>query len=378
MKRLFSLASAVVMLMSGVLTASAIEHTTPVKVQGCDYLYEMTCKKLNYAEGEKFLDTYNILAKAGCSGVRVGNFHGRNLDWYKDDAKEYVVHIPAEEGRHASVGVAAIITSGSVYTESARTLPQDTILKYLPYAAFDGINDAGVVIQCNMTNTDYGATTGSNPDGEDLNSTMVPRFVLDNAGSVEEALKLLKERNVIMPKCFDMHWMISDPKRTVVVEYIKNEMRVDSTANIITNFYVTLPYYQRTGMGIERFNILKTFYPEGKTKEGMIKLLGRVRYTKQKDLSVFDTWVSEWNGTVVNGDTLTVYSTRDEERAKKQQEYNKEKEHWERNKGAWHTIHNATYDIANRTVTIIAQEDTTKQYDFGLVQKEENAETSVK
>ena len=361
------------MLASVAIGASATTHTTPVKVQ--DYLYELTCSGLDYTKGQEFLNKYTTLAKVGCSGIRVGNFQGRNFDWNYDDTKEYVVHVPAENGRHASVGVGCVFTTGHFFiTEETKKLSDEQIYSNVAYSMLDGVNDAGVVIQSNMTNSDYGATTGSNPQGEDLNCQMVVRYILDNAGSVNEALKLLKERNVIMSAAFDLHWLISDPKRTVVVEYIKNEMRVDSTANIMTNFYVTLPYYQRTGMGIERFNILKTFYNEGNTKEGMIKLLDRVRYRRVKDLSAYDMWLSEFNGTVVenNGvkDTLTVYNM-DEDRANQLVEFTKNptpSNYWERGGGSWQTVHNATYDIANKTVTIIAQEDGV-QHDFEIVQK---------
>ena len=97
------------------------------------------------------------------------------------------------------------------------------------------------------------------------------------------------------------------------------------------------------------------------------------------DQNEFDAWVSEWNGGLdYNGDSCTVYNMNTESRRKQVVKYNSQKENWDRNKGAWHTMHNATYDIANKTVTIIAQEDATNQYEFELEQKKQEAETSVK
>ncbi len=345
--------------------ADAADYTKPVKIQ--DYLYETTCTNLNEKEGEDFT-AKNIknAVKAGCSSVRNGNFHGRNYDWNYDDTNEYVIHVPAEGGRHASVGVVSLVSGPDFMADSSKK-PED-MLPYLPYMTLDGINDAHVVVNSNMSNSTYGPTTGSNPGKPRLNGMRVVRAILDNAGSVEEAVKLLQDHDVYMPAAFDLHYMISDPKETAVVEFINNKMHVDRNARVMTNYYVTLPYLQPDALGVERAEILKVHYQEGNTKDGMIKLMDRARASRVFEQDAVHLWVSEFAGSVLPGSDKK-YTLLEADKIREYMVPYLAKHKRVRNSGSmWQTVHCSVFDIENLKLCVIAQENGIR-HDFELKQK---------
>ena len=345
--------------------ADAADYTKPVKVQ--DYLYETTCTNIDDKEGEDFA-AKNIknAVKAGCSSVRNGNFHGRNYDWNYDDTNEYVVHVPAEGGRHASVGVATVVSGEEVMTDSHMKVEQ--LLAFLPYLTVDGINDAHVAVNANIAASDYGPTTGTNPGKPRLSGVRIVRLILDRASSVEEAIKLLQEYDVYMPQAFDIHYMISDPKETAVVEFINNEMKVDRNARVMTNYYVTLPYLQPNAMGVERANILKVHYQEGNTRDGMIKLMDRARTGRLFSQDAVHLWVSEFSGSVLPGTDKKV-SFADADMIREYMIPYLAKTKRVRGSGSiWQTVHCSVFDIEQMKMHVIAQENGIR-HDFELKQK---------
>ena len=72
-----------------------------------DYILEtsvnMTSELYDRAD-ERYNDI--PLPDAGCSAVRIGNFHGRNLDYWYNEFPEYVVRTPKTDEFKATLGVA--------------------------------------------------------------------------------------------------------------------------------------------------------------------------------------------------------------------------------------------------------------------------------
>ena len=241
----------------------------------------------------------------GCAGVTNGAIRGRNYDWTYDDMAYFVVKTSANKGRHATLGV-----SGSIIQLTKDTVESGTwndAYEMLPFITLDGVNDAGVCCQILVVPTAEGeVTTGTNPDGTDLFALMVTRYVLDYAGSVDEAVALLQDRNIYMPHIEggmvqEFHWMISDAEKCVVVECVDNKLSVLEDERIVTNFYLTdfdkaqetLPEYPE---GIERYNYLVEHFDEGATTEGMMGLLQAINYSNCYDTSVVPFWYSEYCG----------------------------------------------------------------------------------
>lgn len=203
-------------------------------------------KDYNFTDGNRYyLDYYKKAEEAikgGCSSWRNGNFHGRNLDWTQANYGCLVIRMPkGGDAHHASV--ATLNGSKTVTWDFIKNgnLTDDQ-KRFLPCVVVDGINDAGVAININIVPNDPKNTYYSNEKDEgDLSSQCVVRYVLDNAGSVQEALDLLstkKIRQSIVGIAGDeTHYMISDPKETAVVEFWQKEMKVTRFTKQNDGFY---------------------------------------------------------------------------------------------------------------------------------------------
>lgn len=324
-----------------------------------EYLYETTFHEYDYAKGYKFMQT-NYAPAGACSSVRNGNFFGRNYDGQYDFVREVVVHTEAKEGRHASVGVAASI---NVVPDNPIVIPVNGYFKYLPFCTLDGINDAGLVCSLNLVEADYGHTTGTNPGKENLNVYMAIRYLLDYTASVDEAIRVLGEKNLYCSKNFELHFMLADANKTAIVEFINNKMVVKENATIMTNFFNTQEGYSAHAKGVERYDLLKENYASANTKAGMLALMDKVRYSNLYNRSNAKPWYSEFNS-IAKGVTM---STPVADKAALLETHTKIYETRKRTDDCWTTKHMSVYDIANKTLTVISQEDG-KQFDFGIEQ----------
>ncbi|MBQ3458923.1 MAG: hypothetical protein IJG30_08190, partial [Synergistaceae bacterium] len=120
--------------------AQAAPFTAPKKL--ADYLYymEYTDYAVDLTTGEQ------VKTGFACSAVRNGNFYGRNLDLDYADVPEFVIKVAAKEGRYASIGLAAILTLKSNQVDKV----SEAELLAMPNLTFDGINENGVAINCNV------------------------------------------------------------------------------------------------------------------------------------------------------------------------------------------------------------------------------------
>lgn len=331
------------------------------------YLYRATFDELNYEVANEYFKKYKPSVGL-CSAVRNGNFFGRNYDWYYNEQSAFVALTPAAVGRHAVLGVAQapealtqeIIESG-IYSES---------YKIVPFLLCDGINDAGLICEINVAPTgDKGLTTGTNKDGEDLCAIMIPRFVLDYAANVDEAIQLLRNRNIY---CADnsgfkqeFHFMLADATKTAVVEFINNEMVVIENfvddKPILTNLYLdgydgsreSLTDY---AMGIERQAILNSNYDGANSEFGMLDLMLGVKYTKAYLSDTTPTWYSEFCGQYGEPyGNLTKDSPAEDYEPILQiarERFNTRT----RNGLTWQTVHTSVYNFAEKKLTVIPQE----------------------
>lgn len=332
-----------------------------------DYFYEVYYDDYDYQFAESFNRKYNNPNLGACSSVRNGNFHGRNYDWYYDENVEFIVHTSAKNGRHASVGVATMVPGTSVdFVDSG--LYTDGY-KILPFRVVDGINDAGVAININVVPFgDMPLTTGTNPDGDDMYFVSVIRYVLDYADSVDSAIELLKTKNIYAMNNGDKHeeghFMISDPEKTVVVEFINNELVVVENANIMTNFYLAVDKTPHSA-GIERFNILRENYNNASTNDGMISLLKSVWYTNAYNKNTTPFWYSEYVGDFSPAyKDVTISSPLQDFVPVIETAVSMFEQH-ERTGKTWYTTHTSVYDLENKTLTLIPHESGV-EYKFGI------------
>lgn len=193
----------------------------------------------------------------GCSTISVkdekGNtLFGRNFDWNTCNAM--IVQSTPENG-YASISTVNtdfINMSGMPMS----SLPDQMQAVICLYAPLDGMNEKGLAVSVNMIQDS--ATISQNTDKPDITTTTAIRLLLDKTATVEEAIELLKQYDMHASMGYMMHLVLADANgRSVVVEYINNEMVVTET-QIVTNFY--LAEGEKNGIGTaqshERYEIL--------------------------------------------------------------------------------------------------------------------------
>lgn len=224
---------------------------------------------------------------AACSSWRNGRYHGRNLDWRQEDYGCLIIQMPKGSNvKHASV---ALLNGTSDITQDFISRGEiDTLMRvYLPCAVVDGINDAGVAVNTNIVIHTPGIKYVK--DGN-LSNMCVVRYVLDNAGSVDEAISLLRGRkisqDIIELAGDETHYMISDKSSTAVVEFKGEVMNVirfnqgedgclsgNGTPAIMTNLYNfavedfgigTDNFFNNhvLALGVERWKTIQDQYPD--------------------------------------------------------------------------------------------------------------------
>lgn len=306
--------------------------------------------------------------------MRNGDFYGRNFDYIFNDSPEFVVKVAANEDRHASLGVATHYGLREVQMEQGL---YDKQLEIIPNFTLDGINDAGVIASINVApgKEDVGELTGTNPSGEPLELPYVVRFILDNADSADQAIELLKERNLYGTAVSDLylHIMIADNDKTYIVEFIDNKMVAEEkTGNeqIMTNFYNNLPEPTEHASGVERYAILQENYDEGDSVVGMRTLMQRVKYSNTYNYSNYPVWYSESipQSIIKNQDSpeFAIYVEAFDAIRKDYWNYVTNDVRNPANTTFWHTTHNSVYDMSNKMLRVTVQEDYSHYYDYYL------------
>lgn len=349
------------------LVFAACKPTVQQPVKVADYLFEVTVA--DYSPEAPNNQVGAATKEFGCSAVRNGNYYGRNLDFFISEAAEFVVHTPAKNGRHAAMGVARLFQMTDAEIEAGLTKEQCALI---PWGIFDGINDAGLI--CNMNVTPAGDSgiphTSPNPGMPDISCIFLVRAILDNCATIEEAKEFVASHNIIGVNMggFDLHFMIADPENTVVLEFIDNQA-VYTETNIMTNFLVaSLPEYTPHADGIERYDILKENYAESETMEGMWNLLRRVRFSQAYDPAVEPFWKTEFVD-----EPYTIHTPVEEMLAGQKVQTDianfkhfAETGEYSADMHLWFTVHNSTYDIANKTLWVTIREDYDHRYEFKL------------
>lgn len=194
----------------------------------------------------------------GCSTIAVedgnGNFlFGRNFDW--NNCNAMIVQNMPENG-YASIST---VNMDFINMSGMRlsSLPDQAQAVICLYAPLDGMNEKGLAVSVNMIQDS--ATIFQNSDKPDITTTTAIRLLLDKATDVEEAVELLRQYDMHASMGYMMHLALADRNgRSVVVEYVDNEMIVTETP-VVTNFYFAEG--EKNGIGTaqshERYDILK-------------------------------------------------------------------------------------------------------------------------
>lgn len=194
----------------------------------------------------------------GCSTLSTQNkeggyLFGRNFDWNTCDA--LVITSYPQDG-YASVSTINLDFIRQGTGIAGRLLSEDKLIVAALYAPLDGMNEKGLCVSVNMIQDQ--ATINQNTDKPDLTTTTAIRLLLNQAGTVKEALNLLEQYDLHASMNYMVHFAIADNSgHSVAVEYVNNEMIVIDSP-ILTNFYLAAGEKQGIGtaQSHERFDIL--------------------------------------------------------------------------------------------------------------------------
>lgn len=260
---------------------------------------------------------------SGCSEVRKGNFVGRNLDWYISDEVTGIIKVDAKDAAHAAglshVADARYASVGSVGVTGVFTRPLahsglfDDIYCLIPVFQSDGINEKGLYVGLNVAPTGetsldstrwqpgcwgVGAAYTNPTSDYTYCVALINRILLDHAGSVDEAIEIIKAVNWFEPVNFPVegmtqafHWMIADATKNCVLEFLDNQptflvteqVSKPSFATIMTNFSNSVyqaGLIQNYACGYERFDEANAIYDKiPSTSEGMEQMMKTMWYS---------------------------------------------------------------------------------------------------
>jgi hypothetical protein len=162
---------------------------------------------------------------------------GRNFDW-NDPAPYYLLVTDPDEG-YASVSMVDLGFFNYDHEKPPDDAGNQDVIRYMPFFPFDGMNEKGVAVGMNALPYSQGPYDEAKVT---LGELQVIRLVLDYAASTDEAVELIQQYNVQMEDP-PIHYLIGDSAgRSVIIEFIDNEMRVIENTNpwqVTTNFIIT-------------------------------------------------------------------------------------------------------------------------------------------
>ena len=167
-------------------------------------------------------------------------FYGRNFDWMDSPALLLFTH-PADGYASVSMVDLAYLEFGDeVDRLTELPLDQRQALLNAPALPFDGMNERGLVV--GMAAVPDG-NVRPDPDKETIDSLLVMRKMLDQAGTVEEAVAILQQVNIEWGSGPPLHYLIADRSgQSALVEFYQGKLHIiptDKPWHLATNFLVS-------------------------------------------------------------------------------------------------------------------------------------------
>lgn len=275
------------------------------------FLHEITYNDYEFDKNyETLYPTDGVSFDFGCSAIRNGNYYGRNYDFYYSNSPSILVKMKGNDHRYKSIGVAnhlSIEEKDLIVAEDSKH--SEHMINIIPNFMLDGINEKGVVCNMNIVDIDDGGgrVISTNPGKPRVFLFFALRYVLDNASTAEDAIKLLNNVDIysLETTTINVHFMIADINDTYIVEFItKNgitELRAQKKSEesddkpIMTNFYNNMTVeeeketytdesaykgYNNNASGTERYKFIEDNYADCATPFGMWSVLHDIRFSQ--------------------------------------------------------------------------------------------------
>lgn len=313
----------------------------------------------------------------GCSTIiaQDGQTHswlmGRNYDLDKaSNGVTLVLHTAPKDG-YKSVGVVDMAGLGL----SKNRLESDKdLLLYAPYNVDDGVNEKGFAISVMLLEKDRNVQ--SDEAKKLLPMTLVARYLLDKADSVESAIELLKEVNLThdyaiptkelqdtIGKDLTLHWSMSDASGDMaIVEYVNGKMQIIKKPLSVEydeqtyTPYISYPDEQKPYLINTNFYLSQNVQNTTEDEEGFW------RYATAQKLLEANPTPSKYE--LVDIMSKIKYFMNDLDQKQTIEQAGKDPadpQNWK-----WMTIWTDILDTNEKNLKLFYKEDYTKEYNFGL------------
>jgi len=174
--------------------------------------------------------------------------YGRNFDWVDSPALLLFNHPTDGYASVSMVDLAYLGFGDKVNQLTELSLDQRQALLDAPALPFDGMNERGLVV--GMAAVPAG-NVPPNPNKETIDSLMVIRKMLDQAGTVDEAVTIFQRYNIEWGSGPALHYLIADQSGdAALVEFYQGKIHVipnDRPWHLATNFLLSSVAGNTTG-----------------------------------------------------------------------------------------------------------------------------------
>jgi hypothetical protein len=216
-----------------VATLSSLQKVDNYPLYTMHY-YGSSKDSLSFSNDSKPSFTWGCSLFAAMGGE--DKFYGRNFDWEMSPALLLFNHPTDGYDSVSMVDIAYLVDNN---TDTLTDLPIEQRLALLdaPALPFDGMNERGLAVGMAAVPS---AEMKADPAKETVDSLMVIRKMLDQAGNVDEAVAILQNYNIEWGSGPPLHYLIEDRSgRAVLAEFYLGELRLLPNAqpwHLATNF----------------------------------------------------------------------------------------------------------------------------------------------
>lgn len=295
---------------------------------------------------------------------------GRNYDLDKDSNGVTLVLHTAPENGYKSVGMVDMAGLGL----SKNRLESDKdLLLYAPYNVTDGVNEKGFAISVMLLEKDR--SVQSDDTKKLLPISLVIRYLLDKADSVENAIELLSEVNIThdyliptkelqdsMGKDLTLHWSMADASGDMaIVEYINGKMEVIKKP--VSVEYDEQTYTQNISYPDEQKPyLINTNFYLSQNVQNTPDEEGFWRYATAQKLLEANPTPSKHELVGIMSKIKYFMNDLDNKQAIEQEGKDPaDPQNW-----SWMTIWTSIFDTNEKSMKVFYKEDYTKEYNFGL------------
>jgi Linear amide C-N hydrolases, choloylglycine hydrolase family len=165
----------------------------------------------------------SLFAALGGTGDK---FYGRNFDW--EFSPSLLLFTNPSDG-FASVSMVDLTFIGISPAVATKLddLPvsERTDLLTSPSLPFDGMNEYGLTVAMAAVPEEYADDTSYDPARPNIGSVGIIRQILDHARTVDEAVAIFGQYNIIFSGGPPIHYLLADPSgKAVLIEFYQGEM----------------------------------------------------------------------------------------------------------------------------------------------------------